>query len=129
MSQENVELVRRVIDDLDALVEAFDEDVVWDTRNHAPLDLEGVYHGREAVIAVFRRWVGSWTEYRFEVEEMIDLGNSVVAVVSETGRGIGSGAPWNQSYCLVYTLRDHRIVRGASYKDKSEALEAIDSST
>ena len=124
MSQENVELVRAVIGNLNALVEVFDDEIVWDTRSHAPLDLEGVYHGPEAVTTLFKSWVGAWTEYRFEVEEIIDVGDSVVAVVSEAGRGIGSGAPWEQHYCVVYTFQNRRIVRGGSYKTKAEALEA-----
>jgi ketosteroid isomerase-like protein len=124
MSEENVELLRGVIDHLDALVEVFDEDIVWDVRRHAPLDLEGVYHGPEAVASLFRSWAGAWKEYRFEVEEIIDVGDSVVVAVSETGRGIGSGAPWEQHYCTVYTFKNRRIVRGGTYKTKADALEA-----
>jgi ketosteroid isomerase-like protein len=126
MSQENVELLRGVIGDLNALVGVFDEHIVWDTRSHAPLDLEGVYQGPGAVEALFRRWVGAWKDYRFDAEEIFDVGDSVVVVVSESGRGIGSGAPWEQRYCAVYTFRHRRIVRGGTYKTKAEALEAAE---
>ena len=124
MSQENVELVRDVVGDLDAMVTVFDDEIVWDTRSHAPLDLEGVYHGPAAVITLFKSWAGAWKEYSFEVEEMIDAGDSVVAMVRETGRGIGSGVPWEQHYYIVYRLRNRRIVGGGTYKTKAEALEA-----
>jgi ketosteroid isomerase-like protein len=124
MSEENVEIVRGVVGDLNALRAVFDDEIVWDTRSHAPLDLEGVYHGPEAVIALFKSWASAWKEYRFEVEEIIDAGDSVVAGIRETGRGIGSGIPWEQHYFSVYRFRNRRIVGGGTYKTKAEALKA-----
>ena len=124
MTQDNVELARGVVGDLKAMSELFDEDIVWDTRGHAPLDLEGIYRGKKAVIDVVKAWVGTWTEYRFEVDEVIDAGDSVVLVISEAGRGAGSGAPMEHPYCMVLTFQNQRIVRGATYEEKAEALAA-----
>lgn len=48
MSQENVNLVRRGIQDV-TFWALLDEYVVWDLREYPILDLESIYVGREAV--------------------------------------------------------------------------------
>jgi len=72
-----------------------------------------------------RRWVGTFEEYRYEVERLTDLGSgAVLAVVIETGRGKGSGAPVNRSYAHLYTVIDGRIARMTMFRTEQEALEA-----
>lgn len=118
-----MELVRG-ISDLDGLFELLDEHVVWDNARHAPLDLDGIYRGKKAVTKMAKKWVGTWADYRFEIAEVIDAGDSVVLVINEGGKGVGSGVPLEQQYGLIWTFEDRRIVRGATFKTKSEALEA-----
>jgi hypothetical protein len=94
MSQENVELLRRGVQSVEAFWVLLDEYVVWELRAHPILDLDGGYVGRDAVIKASRHWWGAWTDYRLDAEELIDAGSSVVVVVHERGRGKGSGAPF-----------------------------------
>ena len=47
MSQENVELVRRGLESVDAFWAMLDEYVVWDLRDLPVVDLDSVYVGRE----------------------------------------------------------------------------------
>ena len=93
MSQRNVELVRRGIESVEAFWALLDEDVVWDLGRDPPPDIQGVYVGRDSVIAASRRYWGTWDEYSLDADELIDAGSSVVVVVHERGRGKGSGAP------------------------------------
>lgn len=125
MSQENVELVRRGVQDVEAFWGMLDEHVVWDMRDYpnAP-DFDSVYVGRETVIQNSRRWWGAWTDYSLEAGELIDAGSSVVLVVHEQGRGKGSGAPFEKRYAQVWTFSRGRIVRWEAYPDKAAALEA-----
>jgi ketosteroid isomerase-like protein len=128
MSGENVALARSAIGDLGALFELFADDIVWDntqyTRSRLP-EFMGVEHGKQAVAQQMRRYVGAWADFRFDVEDIIDAGASVVLVIHETMRGKSSGVPAEHCYCQVWTFQDGRIVRGTSYSGKAEALEAL----
>ena len=124
VTEENVELARGVVGDLNALFELFDDDIVWDNTGYAPPDIRGVHRGREDVIEVLKKWVGTWTEYRFGIEETVEADDRIVLVASETGRGAGSGAPMEHHFAMVWTFEDGRIVRGAAYPSKAEALAA-----
>jgi hypothetical protein len=94
MSQENVQLVRSGIKDVEVFWELLDEYVVWDLRGFPTIDMDDVYVGRDAVIEGSRHYWGTWDDYHLEAEELIEAGSSVVAVVNERGRGRGSGAPF-----------------------------------
>ena len=69
MSQENVELVRTLLDmfarrDHEAVFEFYDPDIEWDASKATGFgltDLEGVYHGYEGVRTYWRRWLQAWT--------------------------------------------------------------------
>jgi ketosteroid isomerase-like protein len=125
MTRENIELAQGAIGKLGAMLDLLDEYVVWDARTYAPLDEPGVHFGKEAVTRIITRWVDSCTDYRFEVEETIDAGDSVVLAISESGRGRASGAPMKHSYCQVWTFRDGRIVRAEAFQTTEEARAAL----
>ena len=125
MSQENVELVRRGCESVEAFWAMLDEHVVWDVTEYPFPDFhDDSVVGREEVIEGTRRYWGTWDEYRLEVEELIDAGPSVVVTVHERGRGKGSGAPFDKRWAQVWTLREGRIIRWAFFADKAVALEA-----
>jgi ketosteroid isomerase-like protein len=121
----NAELAKRAVGNLQALFELFDPDIVWDNRDYSPIDQRGRIRGRQAVIDAVKAWVGTWNEYAFRADEVLAAGDYVVVVVSESGLGKGSGAPMEHHYCLVWTFAGGRIVRGAGYPGKAEALSAI----
>lgn len=126
MSRQNVELVRDGIKSVDAFWALLDDHVVWDTQNYPPtMDADAVYVGREAVIDATRSYWGTWEDYHFDAEELIDAGSSVVVVVRERGRGKGSGAPFERRWAQVWTFRRGRIIRWAFFPDRAAALEAV----
>jgi ketosteroid isomerase-like protein len=125
MSQENVELVRRGVESVDAFWAMLDEYIVWDLREFPMLDLDGVYVGRDAVVKASRHYWGTWRDYRLDVDELLDAGSSVVVVFRERGRGKGSGAPIDQRLVQAWTFSRGRIVRWESFSDRAAALEAV----
>ncbi len=66
-----------------------------------------------------------WDDFRFEVEELIDAGDHVVAVAKLSGKGKGGGVSVDQHDVHVLTLRDGRCTRLAVRRDRAEALEAV----
>lgn len=134
MSAENVEVVRTMFDSLaemDAfsptaasrLLEICHPDVEWDVSRLWP---DGqIYRGRSGVVRFFRRWLGAWETYDFEVEEVLDAGAHVVVMLRERGRAKGTGAEVNHRFAQVWTLRDGRVVLWRAYAGREEALAAL----
>jgi ketosteroid isomerase-like protein len=125
MSQENVEMVRRGIESVEAFWDMLDEHVVWDLRANPVVDLDPVYIGRDAVIEASRHYWGTWQDYRLDAEETIEAGSSVVVAVHERMRGKGSGAPIDRRWAQIWTFHRGRIIRWEVFKDRAEALEAV----
>jgi ketosteroid isomerase-like protein len=126
MTETNGAIARRVIHDLEALLEQLDPDVVWDNRGASPPDHGGVYRGRAEVSRIIREWVGSWAEYRIDVDEVVEVGDDVILVVRESGLGKASGAPIRNHHCYVWSFRNGLIIGGSGgYESKASALEAI----
>jgi ketosteroid isomerase-like protein len=132
MSQENVEIVRGIIDaheqgDFDAVFAGYDPAIEW---HLSPVfarasDFDPVYHGHEGVRAFWRQWFAAWERAYFEYEEFIDAGDSVVTILSQHVRGRTSGIEleWS-SYGQVWTVRNGKIVRVEFFPTREEALEA-----
>src|SRR5882762_2017710 len=127
MSQENVEIVRRMYDafhggDVDGALSHFDPDVLVDASKARP-DV-GVGKGREHVNAVVTSWLGSWEEWREEIEEVRDLGSRVLVLSVQRGRGKGSGVEVEAHYAMLYDVHGGEIISMRMYGTPAEALEA-----
>ena len=135
MSQENVDFVRNLFsgaDDMDkeallailpeAVPQAFTEDCVWE-EDPARADRQ-VWRGHDGIVASFTRWLDQWEEWGFEVSQIEDHGDRVLAVMTEHGRGGSSGADVSATNHLVLTFRDGRIARYQEFYDE-EAARAV----
>jgi ketosteroid isomerase-like protein len=130
MSTENVELVRRVLEesrsDPTALWEILDDEVVWEVGTLEIPDISATnWRGPAGVREFFRRWVEPFAEWDYEVGELLDAGDSVIAHIHQWGRGKGSGATVEDSHWQVWTVRDGKVVRVTLRVDRDEALEAV----
>jgi ketosteroid isomerase-like protein len=132
MSQENVEIVRRLYDaaahrDSDAVLAIYDPVVEVDMSRAPCRDLVGerFYQGHDGLRAFYREWYGAWKTVESEVEEVIDVGGRVITVETTRGRGWASGAAVEVHQCGIWTIRDGKVVR-VEWLDatRKEALEA-----
>jgi ketosteroid isomerase-like protein len=83
----------------------------------------------EEVGAVMREWLSTWERpLRVEVEELIQSGDRILALVHWKGRGKGSGVEMEASGAHIWTFRDGRAVRFDVYRDRDEARAALGSS-
>ena len=133
MSEDNVELVRKVIEahergDFDAVFAAYDPAIEWHIGGlEMPAsDFEPVYHGHDGVRAFWREWFAAWETASFEYEEFLDAGESVVTILSQRMRGRTSGVEleWS-SYGQVWTLREGKVVRVEFFPTRRAAVEAV----
>jgi ketosteroid isomerase-like protein len=100
MSKENVELVRGIYDayarrDDVTPYEVYAEDIVWDFSNarRAQVLIKAVYQGHEGVREFWRDVLLAFGEVSFDVEELTDAGDQVLAFVRERQVGRTSGVP------------------------------------
>jgi len=129
MSQENVEVVRRLREALNArdldryYCEFFDPDVEWRTSVEDPD--AAIHRGLQAYKRYVEQWIENFDGLHADVEEYIDVGDDrVFTWCRYTGRGRTSGAPADWYLAIIFTIRDGKVVRGEEYFDRNEALEA-----
>jgi uncharacterized protein len=130
MSQENVEIVRRVSEafaegDLDTVFALVAPEIEWDFSNADTWLEEQVYRGYDAITEFFGKWIGEWEDYRFELEDVIDAGDKAVAIVRDEGRGKSSGIRLERRHAEVWTFRDGKVIRIEPFDAKTKALEAV----
>ena len=126
MSQENVEIVRRMYEafhlgDFDGALAYFDPEVEVDASVRVD---EGIGHGRDAVATMVGRWVGAWDDWREEIEEVRGLDRHVVVVSTQRGRAKGSGIEVETRYAVLYEIRGDTITRMVLHTGPAAALEA-----
>ena len=129
MSQENVEIVRRIVEDaVQGRWEESARQLGPDAEWHGTVGglTEGsVWRGPEQIRKIFEQEdAEAWDERRLEAEEFIDAGDCVVVLLHEFRRGKGSGVEMETDTAVVYEMRDGRVVRIQGYMDRAEALEA-----
>ena len=88
-------------------------------------DFDETYRGREAAFAAYGAWIDSWEDYRRAPREVIDLGDRVLILLRESGRGKGSGVPVEARLAMLLAFRRGRVVRHQEFSDWQQALEAV----
>jgi ketosteroid isomerase-like protein len=142
MSQENVEIVRRLYATLDelpdlrdtsfedeqALLESFFGNYVDEQLEiRLPPDYpegEQVFRGRKGLVEMIAMLRDTWGEFRLQPDRFLDAGDRVVAFVRVHAEGGASGVPIELETTHVWTVRTGRITSVHAYRDRSQALEA-----
>jgi ketosteroid isomerase-like protein len=130
MSQGNVEIVRRYFELLngggldairdDPIAERIDPEIEFHEDPAFPE--AGVYRGREKIEAYIEQFQTHLADHQVQVREARDLGDRVLALVHETGRGAGSGAAVEWDAAFLFSFRGGRMVRVETYLDQAKAL-------
>ena len=136
MSQENIELVRRLYGELasegssrdfeqrltdEALGRFLDPGIEWVPVPHSLLAVES-YRGFDGVRRFWGEFVSAWESYRVEPLSFHDAGDQVAVVVHIVGRTHELEVDETRSSLL--TVRDGRVVRVQSFADPEGAREA-----
>ena len=130
MSQENVEVVRRIYERWlrsDAsLFDALDPDIELNPDPAADwVGVNDIYRGHDGVRSYLAQVYEAFDDYRPEVEELLDAGDKVITLAIEHGRGRGSGATVEARHTAhVWTIRANKAIRLDLYLNREEALEA-----
>ena len=104
--------------DFERSLSYYADDAVWQTGS---VD-SAVHCGPGGVARAVEEWVGAFSGYWLEADELIDAGDSVVVLGREGGVGKASGVPVEEKWALVFTVEEGLIVRARGYTDHAEAL-------
>ena len=127
MSQENVELVRRVHEgwargDFGVGADLLASDFEW---HQFPQAVEpGTRRGAE-VGGALRKIFEVYEDLRVNAQEFIDAGDRVVVIGRTRATARGSGLQLDDPVALVWTVQNGKLVRIAAFRDRREALEAV----
>ena len=144
MSQENVEMVKRVqpsgVDlvplfrtstppdpaatGIDVTAFASDFETEFIARRTFGSIRPRTFHGLQGFGESWRDWLEPWESYYIEAEEFIDAGDDVVVLLHEHRRGRGSGVELEAKTAVVVAVSGGRVVRIQGYMDRAAALEA-----
>ena len=125
MSQENVEIVRRLYDEWArgdfSTREPFGDELDFEIRGF-PDSVRA--RGIDGMAKVWREQLQAWDEWRTShIEELIEAGEHIVVFNRIWGRGRHSGAEVEAAEAALFTFRDGKIVR-LLLTNREEALKA-----
>jgi SnoaL-like domain len=93
---------------------------------HVPGAEQDVRQGLHGLRAGWLDWLAPWVSYRTEIEELMDLGDRVVAVLCDYGRREPEAPEVALKSAAVWTVRGEQIVRADFYAGgRAEALQAM----
>jgi ketosteroid isomerase-like protein len=141
MSREDVDLVSRLYaedgpfslplspDEEEALLDRtfaryYDEQLEIRMPSDYP-EGEQVLVGRRGMAGVIAQLRDSWTSWRFEAEQLADVGDRVVVLIRVVAEGGASGLAAVQETAHVWTVRNGRLAAIQIYRDRAQALEAV----
>ena len=127
MSQENVEVVRRIFEgwaagDFARQVTDLDADVVFIVRQPFPEPVRAF--GQEEIRDYTRRLLDNFEGYAVRATELQAAGDTVVVDAVQSGTGKASHIEMAQQFFMLFTFRGTKIVRIEAILDRAEALEA-----
>jgi ketosteroid isomerase-like protein len=124
----NIDLVRSAFDawnrdGVDTFTGHMAEDVAWLEVSGRPEGPATERRGRDRLRKGLESLFDAWESYRVEIERMDDLGDRVVVVVREVGRGRASGVEVDGRWGYLITVRDGEMTRVEAYREARRALE------
>jgi ketosteroid isomerase-like protein len=126
MPSENIDVVRRAHEalnhgDMDALIALCDSAFRLDMSDR--VFNPAVYEGHEGIRRFHSEVRDVWESYVWELEELIDVGSDVIALLRSSGRGRGSGVEVERETAMVWSVREGRATALRFFRDREEALK------
>jgi ketosteroid isomerase-like protein len=126
MSQENVEIVRRVYEalsrgDWEAAFRDTHPDFVMTTQRGPNA---GTHQGRQNVQGFGEDYIEAFDNFAMEPEKILETGDQVVALVTRRGRPKGGSVDMVVRNGHLFTVRGGQIISMESFPDPKKALEA-----
>jgi ketosteroid isomerase-like protein len=131
MGRRELDIVRGVyasheVRDTPGLLDLLDEDVEWAQAEGHPYAGPGPWRGHDEVVRhVVTPINEDWDGFITRVDEFVDAGDRVVVTGHYTGTYKATGRSIDAAVCVIYTLRDDKIVRFQQYCDTAQIRVAM----
>jgi ketosteroid isomerase-like protein len=128
MSQENVEIRNQAVRDFLAAFE--DDDDAFRAVLHPEIEWYPIEenrtptHGIEAALRNRNQWLDTWDEHRLGIEEVVEEGPNVVALIHLNVRGKTSGVEVDVRFYAQIRVQDGKVVYIYDHEERAAALEA-----
>jgi ketosteroid isomerase-like protein len=110
--------------DLDGVLRVQSEDVEWLGPQAFP-DLAGPHRGHDGVRAYAASVADAWRAFTVRAERFFDLGERVLVLTREQGRGRSSGIKvQSHPTAHLWTLRDGFVIRFQVFWEREDGLRA-----
>jgi uncharacterized protein len=127
MSQENVALIRGIYDgfaagDVAAVLGAMDPGIVWNEAENFPYADGNPYVGPQAVAeGVFARCIGEWDGFAVTVDEILDAGDTIVALGRYSGTYKATGKALDAQLVHVWRVEGGKA---KAFQQHTDTLQA-----
>jgi ketosteroid isomerase-like protein len=113
--------------DIPGVLADFAPDIVWNEAENFPYADQNPYEGPEAVLdGVFARLGAEWDGWTIEPDQVLDAGDTVVALGRYRATCKATGKAMNPQMVHVWTLSDGKVVRFQQYVDTKAVAEAME---
>jgi ketosteroid isomerase-like protein len=127
MSGANVAAAKRIYEarsrwDVEAVLAEFDSEATW----HPHLATLGgnPIRGHDGIREYMASLQEDWIGFRHELEEFVDAGDKVVALLHTYARGRESGVDVEMPVAHVLTFKEGKCMGYVSYGDRAKAFKA-----
>jgi ketosteroid isomerase-like protein len=130
MSQENVAVIQGIYEgfaagDVGAVLGAMSPDIVWNEAENFPYSDGNPYVGPQAIAeGVFARCIGEWDGFAVELEEILDAGDTIVALGRYGGSCKATGKAMNPQLVHVWRVAGGKAVGFQQYVDTLQVARA-----
>jgi ketosteroid isomerase-like protein len=140
MSEENVEVVRKYLDAINAFMRGELSSDDFEDLLDPQIEILGVdpggagggvpdlpqhFRGIPEKMRIWEQFRSAWTDLVLEPAEVMEgPDDRVLTVLRQSGRGRESGIPIAFHFFLVFTLRGGKVCKEELFRHRAEALEA-----
>jgi ketosteroid isomerase-like protein len=129
MPDSDVDVVRELLDrvnsgDRERLYELISEDFVSEVPPSLSAEPD-VYRGHDGVRRYFEGFEGMIDDVRFDVVELHEVGDQVIADLVLKGRGAASGIEVEMRAVVIHWIEGGKVSRMQPYPDLETAREAL----
>jgi ketosteroid isomerase-like protein len=131
MNQKNVDLIHSMYTafaagDVAGVVQHMSPDIVWMEAEGNPYADGNPYVGPDAIVSgVFARCATEWDGFCVNVEELIDAGDTVVALSRYGGAHKTTGLTHNTQVVHVWRLKGGKVVHFQQYADTRQLARVM----
>lgn len=111
--------------DYDAFRRICAEDITWIQNEGFPGG--GTWRGAEAIVEnVFKSFKREWDGWKFEIEQYLDAGETIIVLGRYAGTYRESGKPMSAAAAHVYDVAKGKISRFRQYTDTFSIIRAME---